>query len=91
MVLLLTPVSNEYIYIILAGLGITIIAKVVRSITRNEPFRLNQDFLLWTCISIFSFWIVRLLLEFIHITGGVLFYLLMGFGIYLIGLIVLKF
>lgn len=91
MVMLLVSVNNEFVYIILAGLGITIIAKVVRSITRNEPFRLNRDFLLWTCISIFSFWIVRLLLEYAQITEGIPFYLLMGLGIYLIGLIVNKF
>ena len=87
----LVVISNDFLYIILAGLGITIIAKIMRTITRHETFRINKNFVFWFCITTFSFWIVRLALQFVQIQSGILlYYVLMGCGIYAIGQIVQK-
>jgi len=86
----LVVISNEYLYLILAGLGITVIAKMMRTITRHETFRVNKSFVFWFCITTFSFWVVRLMLQFVQIQTGVLYYILMGCGIFIIGQIVQK-
>lgn len=62
----------------------------MRSVTKHETMRLNKQFLLWTFITIFSFWIVRLILLYFNVTEGFLFYILMGLGIFIIGQIVQK-
>lgn len=87
---ILIGIQNEIIFILIAGLGITIIAKFVRSLTMHETIRLNKNFLLWTCITIFSFWIVRSILFYLNISGGFLYFILMGLGIFLIGQIIQK-
>jgi len=86
----LVVISNDFLYLILAGLGITIIAKIMRTITTHETFRINKNFVFWFCITTFSFWVVRLALQFIEIQTGILYYILMGCGIYAIGQIVRK-
>lgn len=86
----LTGITNEFLYPILAGLGITVIAKIMRSITRHETFRINENFAYWFCITTFSFWIMRLILQLVQIHGGVLYFILMGCGIFAIGQIVQK-
>jgi len=86
----LIVITNELLYLILAGLGITIIAKLMRTITRHETFRVNKNFVFWFCITTFSFWLVRLILQLVQIQGGVMYYILMGCGIFAIGQIVQK-
>jgi len=86
----LVVISNEFLYLILAGLGITVIAKIMRTITRHATFRVDKNFVFWFCITTFSFWVVRLLLQFVQIQTGVLYYILMGCGIFVIGQIVQK-
>lgn len=86
----LIVITNGLLYLILAGLGITIIAIIMRTITRHETFRVNKNFVFWFCITTFSFWIMRLILQLVQIQGGVMYYILMGCGIFAIGQIVQK-
>jgi hypothetical protein len=87
MSLLLVSITNQIVYIILAGLGITIIAKIVRAITLKERFE-SKDFVLWLCINIFSFWFVGFLISFVTIPDKFLSYILMGIGMFVIGQLV---
>lgn len=84
----LVVVTNDFLYLILAGLGITIIATMMRTITLHKPFMVNKYFIFWFCITTFSFWITRLILQFVQIQGGILYFILMGCGIFAIGQIV---
>ena len=84
----LVTIANEFLYVILAGLGITIIAKIMRTITRHASFRFDKNFIFWFCTITFSFWIVRLLLQFVQIQGGIIYYILMGCGIFALGQII---
>jgi calcineurin-like phosphoesterase family protein len=84
MSLLLFRVSNQLLYILLSGFGIALIAKTVRTQTRHEKIRFNGAFLLWICLTCFSFWVVRSLLLFVNISGNILYFVFMGLGIYLI-------
>jgi len=86
----LVVISNEFLYLILAGLGITIISKMMRTITRHASFRVDKNFVFWFCITTFSFWIVRVMLQYVQIQSGTLYYILMGCGIFVIGQIVQK-
>jgi hypothetical protein len=81
----LVVITNEILYVLLAGLGITIIAKIMRTVTRHAPFRLDKQFVFWYCITTVSFLLVRLMLQFIQISSGIWYYLLMGCGIFIIG------
>jgi multidrug transporter EmrE-like cation transporter len=84
----LVAIANEFLYVILAGLGITIIAKIMRTITRHASFRFDKNFIFWFCTITFSFWIVRLILQFVQIQGGIIYYILMGCGIFALGQII---
>jgi calcineurin-like phosphoesterase family protein len=88
--LLLAGLSNEILYLIFTGFGITVIARTVRMITRHKPF-FDNSFLLWTGFSIISFGIVRYVLNFFQIFEGFAYFILMGTGIYLISQLILKF
>ena len=84
---LLTSITNQILYIILAGLGITIIANIIRAITLKQRF-IARDFAMWLCINIFSFWFVGLLLNYVILPDKIFYYFLMGLGLFVIGQIV---
>lgn len=80
--LLLVSISNEILFIIDSGLGVAVIAKFVRSFTRQRSLELNRNFVYWICFTIFSFGICRTFLLFTGIKSGLWYYLLMGLGIF---------
>jgi calcineurin-like phosphoesterase family protein len=82
MSILLKGMADEFLFIILAGLGIAAIAKFVRCFTLHEPFLINRNLVFWACVSIFSFWLVRAILIIANLQKNPVFYLLMGFGIF---------
>jgi multidrug transporter EmrE-like cation transporter len=84
---LLTSITNQILYIVLAGLGITIIANIIRAITLKQKF-MARDFVMWLCINIFSFWFVGFLLGYVMIPDKIFYYFLMGLGMFAIGQIV---
>jgi uncharacterized protein YkwD len=74
------------------GLGITIVAKLVRSKTRKMRFKIDMDFFIWVIISGFSFWVTQFVLfSIFYIQTGVVYFILLGFGVYLISLFFTKF
>lgn len=87
MSLLLTSITNQILYIILAGLGIQIIAQIIRAITLKERF-VAKEFVLWICINIFAFWFIGFLLSYVVIPDKFFYYVLMGLGMFIIGQIV---
>ncbi|MDO8871999.1 MAG: metallophosphoesterase family protein [Methanoregula sp.] len=88
MSVLLIGIANDFLYIVLTGLGITLIAKLMRVFSRHESFTINRNFVFWICISTFSFWSVRLILSLIKLQNGPLYLILMGCGIFSISKIV---
>jgi len=79
---------NYLIYIAIMGLGITTVAKIVRTKTRHKPFRINREYFGWVCISAFSFWLSQVVLtNLLNIQDGLSYYLLMGCGIYLLSFV----
>lgn len=84
---LLTSIPNQILYIVLAGLGITIVANIIRAILLKHKF-LARDFVMWLCINIFSFWFVGFLLGYVMIPDKIFYYFLMGLGMFVIGQIV---
>lgn len=80
--LVLTGITNEFVFIVLTGLDIAVIAKLIRGITLYEPFLINRNFAFWAVVSIFSFWLVRAILIIANLQNNPVFYLLMGFGIF---------
>lgn len=87
---LLSGVTNQIFFILLVGFGITIITNIVRTITLRKGFKFDKMFVMWFCIHTFSFWFVGYLLSYVIIPNNILYYILMGTGIYLIGKIVTK-
>jgi hypothetical protein len=73
------------------GFGITIVAKIVRLKTRKKQFKIDTEFFSWVFISAISFWITQLfLVSFFYIRSGLLYFILMGCGVYVISLFLAK-
>jgi uncharacterized protein YkwD len=82
---------NYFIYVLIMGLGVTIVAKIVRSKTRKTQFKIDIDFFIWVGISAFSFWVTQfVLVSILYIQMGLSYFILMGCGIYLISLFFIK-
>ncbi len=82
--ILLSSLTNFFIFVLLNGFGIIVIARIIRTRTQNEKFSINGEFILWGCLTCFSFWLVRLILSLSNVFDGVLYFVLMGAGIYAI-------
>jgi len=82
MSILLLGITNDIVFIILSGIGITLVAKIVRGHTLHEPFLLNGNFAFWVGITTFSFWFVREILTFFNELSSPFYFLMMGLGIY---------
>ena len=84
-------VVNYLIYIFVMGLGITTIARIIRMKTRKKEFLVNTDFFVWVCVSAVSFWIIQNISRFLfNVTEGLSYFLLMGFGVYIISMLFSK-
>jgi hypothetical protein len=84
-------IINGLTSILIIGLGITTVAKIVRQQTRKIQFKINIDFFIWVGISAFSFWITQfILISIFSIETGILYFILMGCGVYLISLVFIK-
>jgi hypothetical protein len=82
---------NSIISILIMGFGITTIARMVRLATRKIPFRINKEYAIWSCISAFSFWASQLVVAgLFRIPGGMLSYVCMGFGVWILSLLFAK-
>lgn len=82
-------VSNYLIYVFIMGLGITAITEIVRTYTRKKSFKLKWEFLVWICVSAFSFWLSRIVVtSVLNIQNGILYFLSMGCGVYLLSFVV---
>ncbi|HON82481.1 MAG TPA: CAP domain-containing protein [Methanoregulaceae archaeon] len=90
MTFLLKDVNNYLLFLVLAGFGITIVARTVRSFTRKKPFRLDFNFVFWALISIISFGVIEQILFYFQIEAGLFYFVLMGFGIYTISQVVIR-
>jgi uncharacterized protein YkwD len=84
-------ILNDLLYVIIMGLGITTVAKIIRSKTRKKQFIINTEFFVWVCISAFSFWFSRVFLaSLFDVQTGILYFVLMGCGVYISSLIFSK-
>jgi hypothetical protein len=82
--ILLAGITNYVLYLLLIGLGITIIAKLVRSVTLRKPFAFNQNFIFWDGVHTLAYMIMILLVSLVIIPNSLIYYVIMGLGIFLI-------
>ena len=84
-------VTNYFIYVLIMGLGITVVSKIVRSRIRKLQFKIDTEFFIWVGIFAFGFWIVRFLVYSVfNIRDGLSYFILMGSGVYLISLLFIE-
>lgn len=88
--LLFSTISSELLFIFCSGIGIAIIAKIVRSFTRPGSIRIDTGLLFWMGATILSFWFCHLLLIETAFSEGIWYYLLMGTGIFFLLWIIQK-
>lgn len=84
-------IINYLIYVLIMGFGITIVAQIVRLITRKKQFKIDTEFFIWVGISAFGFWITQfVVVSIFYIQTGLSYFILMGCGVYLISLFFTK-
>jgi uncharacterized protein YkwD len=84
-------IVNYLIYVLIMGLGITIVAQLVRIKTRKKQFKINTELFIWVGISAFSFWVTQfVVVSIFYIQSGLAYFILMGCGVYLISLFFTK-
>lgn len=62
-------VNNELSYLILTGLGVTVIAKILRIFTRKAKFVVNADLFFWVVVNTITIWAGGIFLNALNVTG----------------------
>jgi len=74
-------VTHALWYVLLTGLGVTLIAKVVRMYTRKKRFKLDEYFFFWSVANAFTIWIAGLIWAALGITNLLALMLLTGLAL----------
>jgi predicted nucleic acid binding AN1-type Zn finger protein len=81
----LIGVTQDWIKVLLTGLGITLVAKIIRTLKNDENFVINTKIIYWTLLHSFSYWIMIFFLNTYYFSiNEFLNYLIIGLGINII-------
>src|SRR3989338_9909250 len=83
-------IKNGIIQILFIGFGVTIIARLVKRITRKKQFVVDKWFFFWSLINTFTIWLMLLLINVLKITNYLLSLLLIAIGLVIIAYFVKK-
>jgi len=82
--------QEGFLYLLLAGLGITIIANIVRIYTRKKRFVVSRWFIYWVAVNTFGIWLSWIILNQFAVESTIYYLLLMGLGLVIVGKIFQK-
>ncbi|MDP3765244.1 MAG: hypothetical protein Q8R04_01915 [Nanoarchaeota archaeon] len=77
-------VKNGIIQILFIGFGVTIIARLVKRITKKRQFIVDKWFFFWSIINTFTIWSILLLINVLPITNNLLSLFLIAIGLVII-------
>ena len=83
-------VKNSIIQILIIGFGVTIIARLVKRVTKKKQFVVDKWFFFWSLINIFTIWLMLLLIGLLQITNNLLYLFLIAIGLVVIAHFVKK-
>jgi len=63
-------IKNGIIQILFIGFGVTIIARLVKRITKKKQFIVDKWFFFWSLINTFTIWLMLLLISLLQITNN---------------------
>ena len=83
-------VKNGFIQVLFIGFGVTIIARLVKRITKKKQFIVDKWFFFWSLINTFTIWLMLLLISLLQITNNLASLFFMASGLVIIAYFVKK-